>query len=87
MHEELGQHRQIKVNPHLSLKCWGYASFSMGVELLKFILTSMRVKRSQRKPELRNEDRVLRTVFGTWIQLCLKATSVEMTVEQFPVFA
>lgn len=59
----------------------------MGVELLKFILTRMRVKGSQRKPELRNKDRVLKTVFGTWIQLCLKATSVEMTAEQFPVFA
>lgn len=52
-----------------------------GVELMRFILTSMRVKGSQRKTELKkNEDRFLRTFFGTWIQLCLKATFVDGTV-------
>lgn len=59
----------------------------MEAELLGFIFSRMRVKRSQRKTELRNEDRVLRTLFDTWIQLCLKAISVELTVEQFPLFA
>lgn len=53
----------------------------MGMEFLGFIFTNIRVKRSQRKTELKNKDRVLRTLFNTWMQLHLKATSVDLTVE------
>lgn len=48
----------------------------MGAELLGLILTSVRVKPSQRDTELTDEDRLLMTLSETWIQPCLKTRSL-----------
>ena len=56
----------------------------MGLELLGFIFTKMRVKPSLMNTELKEEDRFLMTLFETWIQLCLKTTLLGLNSQLIP---